>query len=188
VSSAYNTIANLSSTFAAETGTSFSGSGSITATNGTKDAGGNYVFTTTASNFLSGGALTITGSANDTVVINVTGNNNVQLKNLLSLSGGITDDQVFINILGSGQQVGGNTNGGAVHGIFVALNDKINIDNTTIDGRLIGGSDQDFQLVSGFKLNAPSVVATPEPTSLTLLSIFGVLGALGYARRRQQTA
>jgi hypothetical protein len=148
VSSAYNTIANLSSTFTGETGTSFGGSGSITATSGTKDASGNFVFTTTATNFLSGGALTITGSASDTVVINVTGNNNVQLKNLLSLSGGITDDM-------------------------------FNIDNTIIDGLVIGGSNQDFQLVSGFVLNAPSVVPTPEPTSLTLLGGFGVLGALG---------
>src|SRR5258708_6388193 len=51
-------------------------------------------------------------------------------ENLLTLSGGITDDHVFISITGVGQSIGGNTNGGAVHGVFVFLNDKINLDNT----------------------------------------------------------
>jgi hypothetical protein len=190
VSSAYNTISSLSATFAGETtGTSFGGSGSLTATNGTL-INGNYVFTTTASNFLQGGALTITGSATDYVVINVTGDNNVQLKNLLTLSGGITDDHVFINITGTGQQVGGNTNGGIVNGIFVALNDKFNIDNTTIDGRVIGGgSNQDFQLVSGFELYAPpspppQVNGVPEPSTwaMMLLGFVGI-GFMAYRRK-----
>ncbi len=188
VSSAYNTISNLSTTFAGESGTSFGGSGGITATGGTLDGSGNYVFTTTAANFLQGGALTITGTASEYVVINVTGNSNVQLKNLLTLSGGITDDHVFINITGSGKQVGGNTNGGVVNGIFVALNDTFNIDNTTIDGRVIGGSNQDFQLLSGFVLNDPTPPMVPEPSSI-VLSAFGVLGAVILAgRRRRQTA
>jgi hypothetical protein len=110
------------------------------------------------------------------VVINVTGNNNVALKNLLNLTGGLTDDQVFINITGTGQQVGGNTNGGIVNGIFVALNDKFNVDNTTVDGRVIGGDSADFQLVSGFVLNTPPV---PAPLIghglLVLLAVGGVL-------------
>jgi len=181
VSSAYTTITNLSNTFASESGTSFGGSGTLTDTSGTLDGSGNYVFTTTAASFLQGGALTITGSASDYVVINVTGNSNVQLKNLLSLSGGITDDHVFINILGSGQQVGGNTNGGTVNGLFVALNDKFNIDNTTIDGRVIGGNSSDFQLVSGFKLNAPTPV--PEPAFIQMGGLLA-LGGLGSALRQ----
>jgi hypothetical protein len=186
VSSAYNTISSLSSTFAGEAGLSFGGSGSLTASTGTQDAAGNYVFTTTANNFLSGGALTLTGTASDYVVINVTGNNNVQLKNLLSLSGGITDDHVFINITGTGQQIGGNTNGGIVNGIFVALNDKFNVDNTTIDGRVIGGSNQDFQLVSGFKLNAPP---TPVPEPSRIVAVLGLVSmaliGLGLAARQR---
>lgn len=179
VGSAYTTITNLSNTFAGESGTSFGGSGTINASSGILDGTGNEVFTTTASNFLQGGALTINGSASDYVVIDVTGNNNVQLKNLLSLSGGITDDHVFINITGSGQQLGGTTNGGAVNGIFVALNDKFNINNTTIDGRLFGGDTADFQLVSGLKLNAP----IPEPAFVQMGSLL-VLGGIGSAFRR----
>jgi hypothetical protein len=185
VSSAYNTISSLSTTFAGEAGTTFlAGAQTLNATSGTLDASGNRVFTTTAANFLSSGALTINGTSSDYVVIDVTGNNNVQLKNLLNLTGGITDDHVFINITGTGQQVGGNTNGGIVNGIIVALNDKFNIDNTTIDGRVIGGgSDQDFQLVSGFVLNAP-VGAVPEPSTwaMMLLGFLG-LGVIAYRRK-----
>jgi PEP-CTERM motif-containing protein len=193
VSSAYNTISNLSTTFASEAGKSFSaGAQTLTASSGTQDSAGNFVFTTTAQNFLSSGALTISGSATDYVVINVTGNSNVQLKNLLNLTGGITDDHVFINITGTGDQVGGNTNGGVVNGIFVALNDKFNIDNTTIDGRVIGGSNQDFQLVSGFELNAPPspsmTGSVPEPSTWAMMLLgFAGLGFIAY-RRKAKTA
>ncbi len=188
VSSAYNTILSLSNNFAGQSGTSFGGSGAITATSGTNH-GGNYFFTTTASNFLQGGALTITGGVNDYVIINVTGNNNVQLKNQLTLTGGITDDQVFINILGSNQQVGGNTNGGDVHGVFVAINDKFNVNNTTIDGRVIGGDSSDFQLVSGLHLNAPEPPfnPVPEPLSMLMLGCVGA-GMLGARRLRRKQA
>jgi hypothetical protein len=148
VSSAFNTISSLSATFAGEDGTatSFGGSGSLAASSGTLDANGNHVFTTTASNFLAGGALTIDGTGllpGQDVVINVTGNSNVALKNLLNLTGGLTDDQVFINITGTGN-VGGNTNGGVVNGIIVGLNAKFNVDNTTIDGRVFGGDTGEF--------------------------------------------
>jgi hypothetical protein len=190
VASAYNTIASLSSTFAAQSGTSFTGSGALNATSGTLDGTGSYVFTVSASNFLNGGALTITGGATDSVVINVTGNNNVQLKNLLNLTGGITSDNVFINILGIGQQIGGNTNMGVVNGVIVGLNDKFNIDNTTIDGRIIGGDTGDFQLVSHFVLNAPPsppnqvLSGVPEPSTWAMMLLgFAGIGFTAYRRK-----
>ncbi len=190
VSSAYNTISSLSSTFASQTATSFGGSGTLNATSGVLDATGSYVFTATANNFLAGGALTINGSATDSVVINVTGNNNVQLKNLLNLTGGITSDNVFINILGVGQSVGGNTNKGIVNGVFVALDDKFNIDSTTIDGRIIGGGSNDFQLVSNFVLNAPPSPppqvnsSVPEPSTWAMLLLgFAGIGFMAYRRK-----
>jgi PEP-CTERM motif len=187
VSAAYSIISNLSTTFAGEAGTAFGGSGTLNATSGLADGGGNFVFTTAAGNFLQAGALTINGTASQYVVVDVIGNNNVQLKNLLNLTGGITDDHVFINITGTGQQVGGNTNGGVVNGIFVALNDKFNIDNTTIDGRVFGGSNQDFQLLSGFVLNAP-VSAVPEPSTWAMMILgFASVGFMACRRSRKST-
>lgn len=183
VATAYTTITNLSTQFAAESGTSFgSGAQTLLATNGILDSSGNHVFQTTASNFLQGGTLTINGSSSQYVVVDVTGNSNVQLSNQLLLTGGITDDHVFINVVGSGDQVGGTTNGGAINGVFVALNDSFNIDNTTIDGRVIGGSNQNFMLVSGIVLTAPPS-PVPEPASLALFS--GGLIGIGMIRRRK---
>jgi hypothetical protein len=185
VTSAYSTIANLATTFAAEPGTSFpSGTQTLTAGSGSLDVSGNFVFTTTANNFLQGGVLTISGSASQYVVINVTGQNNVALKNALLLTGGITDDHVFINITGTGQQVGGNTNGGqnggAINGIIAAPNDTFNIDNTVFDGRIFGGDSGNFMLVSGITLNAP----VPEPASAGLVGAAVLLGSLRRRPRR----
>jgi hypothetical protein len=185
VTSAYNTVFNLSNTFAGEPGAPL-GSGTVNASSGILDSTGNRVFTTTASSFLSS-PLTINGGPNDYVVINVTGQNNVQLKNTLSLTGGITSDHVFINITGTGQQVLGNTTGGTVNGVFVALNDAINIVNTTINGRVIGGSNANFSLVNGVELNSPVVV--PEPASVVTFVIGGglLVGVAAYGRRRSRT-
>ena len=190
VSTAYNSIANLSNTFAGESGTASLGSGVLNASNGIVDGSGNFVFTTTASNFLSGGNLTINGTANQNVVLNVTGNNNVRFRNSLLLTGGITPDNVFINVTGVGQQVGALDNsigsGIVVNGILVAQNDQINIDSIVVNGRIIGGSDQDLELVSGFVLNSPPPV--PEPASVVSLLGLGGMGLLGLVRRRRSRA
>jgi hypothetical protein len=119
------------------------------------------------------------------VVINVTGNDNVHLKNTISLDGGITDNHVFINILGSGKQIGGNTNKGVIHGVIVGIDDKFNVNNTTISGKIIGGGNQDFQLDSNFKLLS-NVSAVPE-ASTWMMMIVG-FGGLGYTMRSRRRA
>ena len=192
VSTAYNSIAALSNTFAGEAGTPFSGAGTLNASNGTVDPSGNFVFTTTASNFLNAGALVINGTAGQNVVLNVTGNNNVQInKNSLALTGGLTPDNVFINITGNGGQIGllginALNSGVVVNGIIVGLNDKFNVDNMTVNGRIIGGDNQDFQLVSGFNLNSPPPV--PEPVAVVSLLGLAGMGLIGMVRRRRRAA
>jgi choice-of-anchor A domain-containing protein len=184
VTSAYSTLTQLSNTFAAETGTALAGSGSVDATTGKLDITGNFVFTGTTSTFLQSGALTINGTANQYVVINITDNaNQVQLKNLLNLTGGITSDHVFINITGN-ESIGGNTNGGIINGTFFAPNATVNIDNSTLDGRIFGGVGS-FQLVSGFDMNTPATV--PEPASLAMILLGGGIAA-GYATYRSRRA
>jgi hypothetical protein len=59
---------------------------------------------------------------------------------------------------------------------------KVNLDNMTLTGHLYGGqSGQDFQVVSGFNLNATLI---PEPSTLVLAGL-GLCGAF-VARRRIQ--
>jgi PEP-CTERM motif len=178
VTSAYSTLTALSNTFKSETGMILAGSGSVAASSGTMDSSGNFVFTGSTKTFLQSGALTINGTASQYVVINITDSaQQIQLKNVLHLTGGITSDHVFINITGN-ESIGGNTNSGVINGTFFAPNATINIDNTTLDGRIFGGVGN-FQLVSGFGVVAPAG-AIPEPASLAMILLGGGMAA-GYA-------
>jgi hypothetical protein len=184
VTSAYNTLKSLSTTFASESGMALAGSGTVQANSGTMDGAGNYVFTATTSTFLQAGALTINGTASQYVVINITDSvQEIQLKNLLNLTGGISSDHVFINITGN-EQVVGNTNEGVINGTFFAPNATINIDQTTLDGRIFGGVGS-FTLQDGFNLNAPSTV--PEPASIAMVLLSGGMAAC-YATYRRSRA
>src|SRR5262249_30289041 len=153
VNSAFNSVAALSTTLGAETGTTLTLTGSdqtINASDGTLDASGNRVFTA-SSGFQpkSGATVTINGSASDYVVINVPAGAAFKLSGAVSLTGGITDDHVLYNVLGTGQ-IGGAANGATIHGTIVAINRTFNVDNVHIDGRIIGGDSGNFQLVSNF--------------------------------------
>ncbi|HEY2157577.1 MAG TPA: collagen-binding domain-containing protein [Isosphaeraceae bacterium] len=190
VLTAYNTLTALASTEAGKAGTTivYSGTGgtTIAATNGTPDGNGNNVFTTTAA-ALSGslnGTLTVSGTASQYVVINITGTNqNFQFTQGIALSGGITDDHVLLNFTGTGSiQVGGSGHGATLHGDILAFGYTFNMDNVTVDGRVFGGDgSKDFQIVSGFNLNQP--VNVPEPSSLALVALGG--GACLAIRRRR---
>ena len=105
--------------------------------------------------------LTISGTASQYVVINVTGQDNVQLSNQLSLDRRDHRRPRVHQHHRHRQSLGGTNNNGVVNGILVALNDKINLDNTTVVGQVIGGGNQAFQL-SGVTLNAPAAVPRPS--------------------------
>jgi hypothetical protein len=164
VNTAFSTITSLSANLGGEPGTSLTLTGSaqtINASSGTLDASGNRVFTA-VSGFAPHATITINGAATDYVVINVPSGQLMKLSSAVSLTGGITDDHVLFNVLGTGNEVGGAANGATFHGVVVALNRKFNVDNVVVNGRLIGGDSADFQTVSNFHLVAPPSKVTPQ--------------------------
>jgi len=161
------------------------------------------VFTVTSinSNFTGGTTFTIHGSATDFVVLNVAASaatNN--LNGSIVLAGGITSDHVLFNYtpntsnlttynndyasLSGGPTLNMSTGGRTTSGIFLDPTGNINIDNTTIAGRLFGGDSQDLAFVSGSELDAPSIIEVPEPRSTTL-AVYGLLGVLVWGFRRR---
>jgi hypothetical protein len=185
VTSAINYVnINLSQTLGGEAGTSLTltSSQTILASNGILDGGGNRVFGTTSVNLNNASTLTISGSASDFVVINVT-DNNPAFNGKIVLTGGITSDQVLFNMFGGNYttHTGGptltiSTNGQVTTGIFLDPNGGMQIKHRVLNGRFWGGDVQNQQIVSGADINAP----VPEPASW-VLAISGV-GAFGLRR------
>ncbi len=194
VATAYNTVNSLSTTLAGEAGTTLGITGSaqtIAASSGTLDSMGDRVFTVTANNFGGYGPLTISGSASDYVVINITGNQNFNFDKSITLTGGITSDQVLFNITGT-ENIGAAAGGASIYGIILGIHDKFNMDAVNIEGRIFGGaSGQDFQLVSNFNLEQPqteqpNTPGVPEPSSIVLIGIGGIACLAGYSWRNRK--
>jgi hypothetical protein len=212
VTTALNTVNALNSTFGAEAGTALTISGggqTVNVSAGMLDASGNRIFSLTASSYNNNNqGFTVVGTASDFVVFNIAnGTSNENIGGPISLSGGITPDQVLFNFVGTSGNLGGSAGGATVNGIFLAPNMKVNIDNIIINGRLFGGrAGTDFQTVSGFELNQPDpkpdvgpgpgpdpgpgvdpgAGGVPEPSTLLLGSTgLGVLGLYRlWVRRR----
>jgi hypothetical protein len=192
VDSAYTTITNLSTSFAAApNATAFPATGTVNANTGMTNTGlgaNTYFFHSTVGTFLNNMPVVINGASTDYVVINVTGgqNYNFQSNGTLTLTGGITPDHVFINFVSSGS-IGGNTNGGPIDGLIVGINSQINLDNSTINGRIFGGDTQAFSLVSGITINAPPASGVPEPSAIVSACTCVLIG-LGWSWRRKRRA
>jgi uncharacterized repeat protein (TIGR01451 family) len=157
VNTAFNTMSTLSASLGAKTGTTLTLTGSaqtINASSGTLDANGNRVFTA-SSGFVVNAPLTINGGPNDYVVINIPAGQTAKFSNSITLTGGITDDHVLYNVLGTGNEIGGAANQATVHGIILGINRKFNMDAVKVVGRVIGGDSANFQLVSNFFLTQP---------------------------------
>ena len=188
VETAITTAKSLSTTFGAESGSgtpvTINGTTTINASAGFLDGSGTRVFTASSFSIGNGNTVTINGTAAQFVVIDITGNSNNKLDGALALTGGITPDQVLINFLGSGNEVGGAANGATLQGTFLIPNQKVNLNSLTINGHLFGGAEgQDFQFVSNSFISQPPISQVPEPASLLLLGS-GLVG-LAYWRRRK---
>jgi len=186
VASALNWVnINLSQTLGGEPGTALTltSSQTINASSGVLDGTGNRVFGTTSVNLNNASTLTISGSASDYVVINVT-DNNPAFNGTILLTGGITSDQVLFNMFGGNYttHTGGPTltisnNGQVATGTFLDPNGGMQINHSVLNGRFFGGDVVNQQIVSGAFITAP----VPEPGTAAL----GALALGVFALRRK---
>jgi hypothetical protein len=173
---------NLSSEFGALSGSGTpvsinTGSQTINASSGFLDpTTGARVFTSSTFAIGNGNTLTINGTASQQVVIDVTGSSTTKLDGALTLTGGITSDNVLINFIGVGGSVQGAANGATLDGTFLIPNEAVTLNSLTIDGRVFGGeANKNFQFVSN------AFILQPVPAPLighgvpVLLAVGGML-------------
>jgi VCBS repeat-containing protein len=164
-------LKSLSAAAAAETGTKLAVNGvTINANTGTLDASGNYVFTVTSWNYGSG--ITINGDGSHGVIFNIPATIQPGL-GAISLTGGITSDQVLFNDLSSSQFQSTQKHVTA-NGTWLVPNAPIVVNVIKIVGHLFGGQpgancgEADFQFVGNAVISLPTspqtvtnVVASP---------------------------
>jgi hypothetical protein len=191
VGQAISAAHSLSSTWGAvaNQGTSVSintGNQTLQASNGALINGAN-VFTSSTFAIGNHNTLTINGTANQFVVIDVTGGSTTKLDGALTLTGGITPDQVLINFLGTNANVTGAANDATLQGTFLIPNEGVQLDSLTIDGHLFGGeAGKNFQFVSNARIMQPPLNQTPLPGTLPLFAAaLGLVGMLGWFKNRR---
>jgi choice-of-anchor A domain-containing protein len=169
LSTAYSGGTNLAFTNAGETVNE--NTGMLTTVNGVATR----VFNVTAYSANNSSVLTINGDGSgDPVVFNFAvgtggyGNSNVNL------------DQVLFNFQSTGKNISLTNNGETFVGTILAPNDAISQDNSTLNGRILGGDSGNMQIVSGAKINAPAAV--PVPAAI-LLFASGLVGLAAIRKR-----
>lgn len=195
VTSALSKVNSLSATLAGLSGAAsiaINGTQTVNASNGTLytiNGQSVHVFDATSFKNAGGSVLTIHGSANDLVAINLGGLGNIQFQGGIVFTGGITSDDVIFNIGGGdythltgGASLQINNNGGKdgiAQGIFLDPNGAISVTNAVVDGRVFGGDTHDFQYVSGAKISCPQAVSVPDTGSSFLLLSFALALLVG---------
>lgn len=187
VTSGLNTVNALAQTLGGEAGTSITvaSGGSINASSGMLDSGGNRVFTVGSVSFPNG-TFTINGSASDYVVLNV--GSAAAFNGAITLTGGITSSHILINMTGGNYTTlsGGNTltistSGLTTTGIFLDPNGDFQINHSILDGQIFGGDTHNVSIVSGADIvYTPNTV--PDGGISAILLLMGIAG-IGFARR-----
>lgn len=175
-----NDLNSLSTILGGETGTSvaLANGATINASSGVTDSHGNSVFTVSSINAPNGN-LTISGSANQRVVINVSAGADANFHfNTITLLGGLTSHDVIFNFFGgSGTTLSGgptldiNSNGGILNGIFLDPNGQISLVSSILVGAIYGGDTHNEQIVSGGTLVSQASQIPDAGSTALLLSL-----------------
>jgi hypothetical protein len=172
------------------TGVTITNGASISSGSGILDGSGNRVFTATLNPFNAGDTFTINGASTDYVVINVPSTGGHGFNGSIVLAGGISSDHVLINLtkgtyatLSGGDTLTISTSGNTTTGIFLNPNGDIQINHSTLNGRLFGGDTQNMAIVSGANIVAPPS-AVPEPTHTAF--VFGLMMAIAVVAVRKK--
>jgi hypothetical protein len=135
-----------------------------------------------------GAGMVINGGVNDLVILNISGST-VDFQAPVTLSGGITSDQVLFNIRSSGTNLTSSGAAGNVYGTLIDLSGNVNLTSVTIYGRIFGGYSS-LQFVSGFNLMDPPEIqcAVPEPSQwVPMITGLGIVGLVSLWRRATRT-
>ena len=93
----------------------------------------------------------------------------------VTLTGGLSDDQVIWNFSGTGGvQLNNNASSYKTlffHGIILAPNNPISLVNTNLSGRVVGGNSSDMQIVSGDHIVTPGGCTIPNTATLTASNV-----------------
>jgi hypothetical protein len=135
--------------------------------------------------------LTISGSANQVFVINVTGSSGIKLSNVM-LSGSVTAKDVLFNITGNGKVSLGS---GTVNGTFLDIGSgSISLNGTKVYGEIIAGSGG-VTTTNSAAINAEpfaggAAVAAPELPSIAMAgaACLLLLGRAAVARFKRSRA
>jgi hypothetical protein len=183
-----NAITTLSTT----SDTNASGSPVVNLMNGTvidittgKLVGNTYYFTVGTTSLGGGAVVTINGAnSGDNVVFNVpAANNGINFQNsTIAITGGLNPDSVLFNVPGTNHTL--QSAAATINAILLDPNGTISIDNTTVNGRVYGGDNNDMNLNSGTVIRQAGV---PEPSALASACFVVVIG-LGYSWHRRRRA
>jgi hypothetical protein len=140
--------------------------------------GGNNIIDITGGINLNNANITLSGSANDRFILNITGSMSLTGTASVVLTGGLTTSDVVLNFTGSGTSI--NTHvGDVINGIVLAPQTSMTLDGI-FNGKLIGGGSI-LKLMSGATVNGITVVPEVTPSWV----IFGFLGlVVAFSARR----